>query len=439
MEEKRDKNGFKTITNISILLTEDCNFRCEYCFIDQNPSSISWETLKDTLNWLSRQNIHGEKLSVNFFGGEPLVKYDLIEKAVLYAEQELDDKFSFGVTTNGSLFNKERLDFFEKHNMSALFSIDGKKEIHNKHRKYKDGTGTFDDVEKNMKECVKRGLSPVGRPTYTPKTLPHLYETVRYLLDDVGFNSVSPTPAVDGYIEFTEEDYEEYQRQFDKINKYFKDKVLMEENVGLGYYNKCYRQFFSDTKMQAPCGAGKKYVAVNHRGDIFPCHRFVQWQEWKLGDVYEGIKFHQRRSLFHDFKNDETSDACKACENKFCGGGCYAVNYSTTGDIHKSNKTACRLSKLQWDNAISVYEELKTSKKFHKKYEGYIKRASKEWQREIGYLKDNQPEKTKNVTSKEKKKEIKQLKDRIANLETAVSSLTNIVLENIEGDDKYNG
>jgi uncharacterized protein len=319
--------------------------------------------------------------------------------------------------------------------MSALFSIDGIEEVHNRHRKYKDGSGTFKDVEENMKKCVERGISRVGRPTYTPETLPHLYETVKYLLDEIGFKSVSPTPAVDGFIEFTEEDYEEYDKQWKKINKYFKDSILMEEDVGLGYYSKCFRQHFGQHKMQTPCGAGKKYVGINHKGDIFPCHRFVQWQEWKLGDVYDGIKYNQRRSIFHDFHNDDTSEECRKCDNKFCGGGCFAVNYSTTGDIHKTSKDSCKLSKLQWDNAMDIYEELKMSNKFQQKYSQYIENAPEEIKEEIGYndeeKRDNKQSRDKQqYQSSQKSNDIEELKKRVDNLEQAVSSISNIILEN---------
>lgn len=435
---KTDKNGFKPISNISVLITEDCNFACEYCFVKQNPNEMSWETLKQTINWLSKQNINKEKLSINFFGGEPLMRFDLIKKAVLYAENEMDDDFSFGITTNGSLFNDERLDFFEKHDIGALFSIDGTKEIHNKHRKYKDGSGTFDEVEINMKKCVERGLSPVGRPTYTPETLPYLFETVKYLLDEVGFNSVSPTPAVDGYIDFTEEDYKEYQKQFDKINKYFKDKILMEENAGLGYYDKCYRQFLSDTKMQTPCGAGKKYLGVNYKGELYPCHRFVQWPEWKLGDVYTGLKYNQRRKLFHDFDNDSTSEVCKACDNKFCGGGCYAVNYSTTGDVEKTNKTTCELSKLQWENALSVFDEMKNSKKFQNKYRQYFRMADEKLKDEVGFSEKQSQNHNNNCKNGNcNNSNLESLIKRINNLERAVSSMSQILFKKVE-EENYN-
>jgi len=439
-KNKKDLSS-KSISNIALLLTEDCNFRCEYCFIKKNPSKIDWETIIDTLDWLSDQNSKNERLSVNFFGGEPMLEYDLIKKTVLYADKEYKDDFKFSITTNGSLFNEEKLDFFEKHNISVLFSIDGPEHVHNIHRKTTDGSDSFHQVEWAMKEVVKRGLGNVARPTYTPDTLPYLFETVKYLLEDVGFKTASPTPATDGFKQFSEEDYKEYDRQFDKIDKYFKDRVLRGESAGINYYQKCFRQELSDASMKAPCGAGKKYVAVNHAGDIFPCHRFVQWPEWKIGNVKSGITEKDLRSIFANFENDKTDPKCAKCDNKFCGGGCFASNYSQTGSIYKTSDMACELSKRQWDRSMEVLNELKNEPKFQSQFSNLINRASKETKNKLG-IKENKKSScnsSKNHSNKHKNRtvqksnQIKTLEQRVLKLEQTVQSLSQVVLDLVEG------
>ena len=437
---KKDLSS-KSISNIALLLTEDCNFRCEYCFIKKNPNKIDWGTIVDTLSWLSGQNSKNERLSVNFFGGEPMLEYDLIKKTVLYAEKEYEDNFKFSITTNGSLFDEEKLDFFEDHNISVLFSIDGPEHVHNIHRKTTDGSDSFHQVEWAMKEVVKRGLGNVARPTYTPDTLPYLFETVKYLLEEVGFKTASPTPATDGFKQFSEEDYKEYDRQFDKIDKYFKDRVLRGDSAGINYYQKCFRQELSDASMKAPCGAGKKYVAVNHAGDIFPCHRFVQWPEWKIGNVKNGITKTDLREIFANFENDKTDPKCAKCDNKFCGGGCFASNYSQTGSIYKTSDMSCELSKRQWERSMKVFDELKNEPKFQSQFSSLYKRASNNTKERLGIRdkKKNSCNSNNNHSNKhrhrpsQKNNQIKRLEQRIIKLEKTIQSVSQVVLDLVGG------
>jgi radical SAM protein with 4Fe4S-binding SPASM domain len=184
--------------------------------------------------------------------------------------------------------------------------------------------------------------------------------------------------------------------------------------------------------MKAPCGAGKKYVAVNHAGDIFPCHRFVQWPEWKIGNVKNGITETSLRSIFVDFDNYKTDPKCAKCDNKFCGGACFASNYSQTGNIYKTSDMACELSKRQWDRSLKIFDELKNNSAFKKQFSNLFNRASKKTKAKLG-IENEQARKGHNPNNKINNKQIEKLNQRILKLEKTVSSMSQVVLDLVEG------
>jgi uncharacterized protein len=428
----------KPITHISYLITEDCNFRCEYCFYKQNPKETDFKTAKKVIDWLDNQPDKSNDRHVQFFGGEPLMRWDLMVQVVKYAKTK-NNNFRFGVTTNGSLLDEEKFDFCEEENIGLLFSTDGIEEAQNTHRKDVNGKGTFHLIEDNMREAVKRGIAPTARLTYTPDTVQYLYDSVTFLLDDIGFGNVAPTPAIDSYNPFEKEDYEEWDRQYEKLNERLKKKVINGENPGMSYHRKCFRQMLRDDNMKSPCGAGKKFVGVNWKGELFPCHRFVQWPEWKLGDVWNGITNNEKREKTAKFSHIKSNEKCAECDNGFCGGTCLAAKYEENKDINEPTETGCILSKNQWDNAVDMFENMKKNGRFVEAFPELVKKH--DVNNIFGLSDQKQEPKTKQKTYNHNKrptnigdvyKKVNQIDERLQKLENLIIKLAKAQLTDLK-------
>jgi uncharacterized protein len=401
----------KNITHVSVLITEDCNFRCDYCFIKRNPKVMKEQTMKDLIDWMDTNNPKNVSPHIQFFGGEPLTEWDLMVSAIEYAQQK-DRKFRFGVTSNGSLLNDERIEFLKTNDVGVLFSIDGCKEAHNTHRKYPNGKQTFKDVIKNAKKAIKAGIAPTSRLTYTPDTIELLAKSVTFLLDEVGFKNVAPTPAIDSYHQFSDEDLREWNIQYEKINKRFKDRISSGEQTGMNYLGKCFRQILNEDKMSSPCGAGKRFAGVNWKGELFPCHRFVQWPEWKFGEIYNGVTKPEVRRLTAEYDVNMNSPKCASCDNGFCGGTCLAANYENNKNINVPSQDGCKMSKKQWNNAKKLYKEMG-------KKEGFINLYGEKKQKQSEQL-TYQPSKSKNKPNKSR---LEHKVDKLINLSVKQSEL----------------
>jgi len=354
-------NKGQKITNVTLHLTEECNLRCDYCFVSKNPKKVSWEVAKETIDFLCDPAISGDATEVHlqFFGGEPMMQYDMIKRIVEYSKTK-NKKVNFGITTNATLFNEERLDFFEKERIGVLFSIDGGEESQGIHRRTVDGRNSWPMIEKHMSDVIRIQPQITARLTYTPKTLPYLYDNFVYLVDEVGFSGCAPSCAYDSYLPFTEKDWEEWDRQYEKLAARYIERIKTEGNPGGDHYiDKCLRQIVNGNKLDSPCGAGRAFVGVSVAGTLHPCHRFVQWPEWSFGDVWRGVVDEEKRLITAQFNAFKSNPKCIDCDNGFCGGVCLAANYENSGSIFIPSKDGCIVSKKQWEVAKKIYEELK--------------------------------------------------------------------------------
>lgn len=354
------KNEGQKITHATLHLTEDCNLRCDYCFVSKNPKRCTLEVGKAAIDFLCDPVISGDAQQVHlqFFGGEPFMEFELMKQIVEYAKTK-NKKVKFGVTTNATLFTPERLEFIKEHKIEVLFSIDGAKKSQDIHRKTVAGKSSWPAIEKHMKDMIAIQPQITARLTYTPKTLPYLYENVVYLVDEVGFSGCAPSCAYDSYIPFTEEDWEEWDRQYELLAQRYIRKVKEGGAGGDHYIDKCLRQIVNGQKLQSPCGAGKAFVGISPTGTLHPCHRFVQWPEWEIGNVWEGITNEKKRQITQGFDVFKARPECADCRNGFCGGTCLAANYENNGSIWVPSKDGCIVSMKQWKVAERIYEELK--------------------------------------------------------------------------------
>lgn len=348
------------ITSASFGLTRSCNLRCSYpCFTHGCTSgSMSWATAKRSVEFLLDNAVkvkHARAVDIAFWGGEPLLEWDLLQKIVVYAEQlgeAMSVPVTFGGTTNGTLLTPEKFDFLDEHKVLFMVSFDGTKETHDLHRKFVNGDGSHDVVLANLKHALKRWPFYRVRMSPTTERISNFYEDMKYIFE-LGVNHIMFSPAYES--NFTEEHWKIFEEQSCKLIDYMAEQRRAGRELEVEHF----RSYVAPDNSKYPCGAGRHYVHINHEGYIFACHRFEKFddhrpymeREFCLGDVRHGIVKHGVRDMFINF-----SPVCKGGScwgTNVCWGGCYAVNYDLTGDIRKAPESVCNYVKAQTN--ISKY------------------------------------------------------------------------------------
>jgi uncharacterized protein len=364
-EDIKYVNTIKPVIKAMCLnMTHDCNLRCEYCFASQGTYNgekafLSFETGKKAFDYLVKNSGNRKNLEVDFFGGEPLMNFDVIKKLVDYGrslEKEYNKHFRFTITTNGVLLDEEKMDYINENMDNVVLSIDGRKETNDRMRKTINKKGSYDLIVDNYKRFIsKRGSKDYfARGTYTSNNL-DFSEDVKHMRE-LGFDKISVEPVV-------AKDEEKYALKKEHVDILKKEYEKLAEYYIESYKSKDRRfQFFHFNieleggpciyKRSIGCGAGTEYVAVTPSGDLYPCHQFVGNEEFIIGNVEEGIT---NRALADKFKNVSVNDkpACRDCWAKyFCSGGCHANAYNFNKDFTVPYDVGCELEKKRIECAI---------------------------------------------------------------------------------------
>lgn len=346
-----------------LLISQDCNLRCEYCFAETGDfgmgrSLMSLETGKKAIDFLLEKSGNRENLELDFFGGEPLMNFDVVKEIVEYArmrEKEYGKNFRFTVTTNGLLLTDDKIDFINKEMSNVVLSIDGRKCVNDRMRHRVDGTGCYDTIiEKFRKTVDSRGDKEYYvRGTYTKYNL-DFSEDVFHLYEQ-GFDQISVEPVVapdTAPYALTEKELPAIFAEYDKLAG-----RLLENDKNGKHFN--FFHFMLDLdqgpcaiKRLRGCGCGNEYVAISPNGDIYPCHQFVGIDEWKMGNLNEETFDYKIKDYFAS-AHIYTKEECKKCWAKFyCSGGCNANNYIYAGDVHNAYKMSCEIEKKRLECAI---------------------------------------------------------------------------------------
>ena len=346
-------------------ISHDCNLRCKYCFaatgdFGTGRKLMPFETGKKAIDFLLEKSADRQNLELDFFGGEPLMNFNVVKQIVQYArskEKEYNKHFRFTITTNGLLLDDDRIDFINKEMHNVVLSIDGRKEINDKVRVRVDGSGCYDTIIPKYKKLVeKRGDKEYYvRGTFTKYNLDFTNDV--FALYDAGFDQISVEPVVADPKEdyaITLGDLADVFTEYEKLTK-----KLLEFNKDGKKFN--FFHFMIDLdqgpcaiKRLRGCGCGNEYVAITPDGDIYPCHQFVGIEEYKMGNLDDGTFNLDMKKEFADAHVYNKPD-CKQCWAKFyCSGGCNANNYEYMGDIHKSHKLSCEMEKKRLECAIMI-------------------------------------------------------------------------------------
>lgn len=353
-------------------MAHDCNLACRYCFAGEGEyhgrrALMSFEVGKKALDFLVENSGNRVNLEVDFFGGEPLMNWQVVKELVAYGrslEEPRGKKFRFTLTTNGVLLNDEILEFANREMDNIVLSIDGRKEVHDKMRPFRGGQGSYDSVvPKFIKTAESRGQRKYYvRGTYTHDNLDFSEDVLH--LADLGFQQISVEPVVaeatDPYA-ITEADLPALKEEYDKLAM----EMARRRREGRGFN---FFHFMIDleggpcvAKRLSGCGSGTEYLAVTPWGDLYPCHQFVGNEKFLMGNVEEGIG---REDLREQFKccNVYAKDKCRKCFAKFyCSGGCAANSYHFHGNINDTYDVGCELQRKRVECAVMLkVDELET-------------------------------------------------------------------------------
>lgn len=346
-------------------IAHDCNMCCKYCFAGEGEYSgdrslMSFEVGKIALDFLIEQSGSRKNLEVDFFGGEPLLNFDVVKQLVAYArsiEKEKGKNFRFTLTTNGVLLNDEVMEWANKECYNVVLSLDGRKETNDRMRRTRNDKGTYDLIlpkfQKMAKERNQQGYYIRG--TYTHYNTDFANDILH--LADLGFEQLAMEPVVtDPKMDYAlqESDIPKLKDQYDLLAK----EMCKRNREGKGF---TFFHYMIDLeggpciyKRISGCGVGTDYMAVTPWGDLYPCHQFVGDEKFLLGNVFDGVK---NTDIVNEFKlcNVYSREACQDCFAKlYCSGGCSANAYHTTGKITGTCDMSCELHRKRVENAIMI-------------------------------------------------------------------------------------
>lgn len=346
-------------------IAHDCNLACRYCFAEEGEyhgrrALMSFEVGKKALDFLIANSGSRRNLEVDFFGGEPLLNFQVVKDLVAYGrEQEKihNKNFRFTLTTNGVLLDDDIIAFANKEMSNVVCSIDGRKEINDKMRPFRKGDGSYDlIVPKFQKLAESRGQDKYYvRGTFTKNNLDFSEDVLH--LANLGFKQISVEPVVaeetDSYA-LREEDLPVLFEQYDKLAKEMVERKKEGKDFNFFHFMIDLEGGPCVAKRLSGCGSGTEYLAVTPWGDFYPCHQFVGKEEFLMGNVDEGIT---NLDLQRKFKkcNVYAKPKCRDCFAKFyCSGGCAANSYNFTGDINNAYDVGCELQKKRIECAIMI-------------------------------------------------------------------------------------
>lgn len=353
------------IKALCLHIAHTCNLNCSYCFASQGKyhgerALMSFEVGKRALDFLIENSGSRRNLEVDFFGGEPLMNFDVVKRLVEYArsiEKEKNKNFRFTLTTNGVLVDDDVIDFANREMSNVVLSLDGRREVHDRYRVDYAGNGSWDKIVPKFQKFVaaRGGKNYYMRGTFTHAN-PDFLEDIKVMLD-LGFSELSMEPVVAAEGDpaaLTEGDKAIVLKQYEQLA----ELMLRRDKEGKPF---TFYHYMIDLKggpciykRISGCGSGTEYMAVTPWGDLYPCHQFVGDEKFRLGDIWNGVSNTEIQKEFASC-NVYAREECRDCWAKlYCSGGCAANAYHSTGSVRGVYKYGCDLFRKRMECAIAV-------------------------------------------------------------------------------------
>ena len=359
------KKRSTVVKALCLHIAHDCNLACQYCFAEEGEyhgrrALMSYEVGKQALDFLIENSGSRKNLEVDFFGGEPLMNWQVVKDLVAYGrEQEKlhDKKFRFTLTTNGVLLNDEVMEFANREMSNVVLSIDGRQKVHDKMRPFRNGKGSYDLVVPRFQKLAesRNQNNYYVRGTFTRNNLDFSEDVLH--LADLGFKQISVEPVVASPEEsyaLMEEDIPEICEQYDRLAAEMVKRHGTEKDFNFFHFMIDLTGGPCVYKRLSGCGSGTEYLAVTPWGDLYPCHQFVGEEKFLMGNVFDGI---QNTDLRDEFKgcNVYAKEKCRDCFARFyCSGGCAANSYNFHGSINDAYDIGCELQRKRVECAVMI-------------------------------------------------------------------------------------
>ena len=350
-------------------IAHDCNLACKYCFAEegtyhgQKKELMSYEVGTKALDFLVENSGNRRNLEVDFFGGEPLLNFEVVKGIVAYGrelEKKYKKKFRFTLTTNGVLISDDVIEFCNKEMDNVVLSIDGRQEVHNRMRPFQSGFPSYGLILPKIKKFAnsRKQQKYYVRGTFTHHNL-DFSEDVLHLAEE-GFKQISIEPVVadprDDYA-LQDEDLPKLFEEYDRLVREMVKRHGTDEEFNFFHFMIDLEGGPCVYKRLSGCGAGTEYLAVTPTGELYPCHQFVGNEKFLMGNIFDGISEDAGASIQTDFKkcNVYAKDSCRDCFARFyCSGGCAANAYNFNKDILKNYELGCELQRKRVECAIAI-------------------------------------------------------------------------------------
>jgi len=372
------------INAATLALTEDCSCRCSYCFCGEKyKENMSIETAEKALCWLIKESGNSPAISIDFWGGEPMVRMDLIRHLVENVAPRLPKPIRWNMTTNGVHLTKANCEWLKAWGVGFMISMDGRKETQDRHRRLANGGSSYDVIVKHLPHVFRLWPMMKVRSTVTVESVPELIEDIMHLYD-LGFRRFATSPAYEG--DWTEEKLAVYEQQIEKLADFYRAAMEAGEPIYFKGLDDAIGDLIGESERMLRrhmCGAGRNYLGIGVDGSIYPCHRFNDFEdrrpwrakEWCIGHIDHGItRAAYRLTGFLCPTNTVDGGGCPGLRS------CYYVNVGQTGDLHVYPELRIREYQAYKRAAIAIYNDLCRNKVFVH----YLRRyqpAAKRWQR----------------------------------------------------------
>lgn len=347
------------LKSLCLLISQTCNMKCDYCFVDKGTFGEEESLMDEDISLKAVdfliENSKTKHIEIDFFGGEPLINWNVVKKTVEYGVKKSKEKgkvLRFSLTTNGILLDDEKINFLKENSVSLILSLDGPPKINNMHRKLKNGYPSFDYIFKKI-EKVKNYEGYYIRGTFTSKTK-SVFENAKFFYEN-GFNNVSLEPVIlekENPLSIKNGDLKDLMLEYEKLGEYLFNEKLKGNKYNFYHFNIDLSSGSCLGKMSFGCGAGVEYLAVDTKGDLYPCHFLKEFKEFKIGNIFYGID-ENKKSYFLFLNNIDSKENCRSCWAKYlCGGGCIAHSYFINKDPLKIPNEFCEIQKKRIEIAL---------------------------------------------------------------------------------------
>ncbi|MGO0123450.1 thioether cross-link-forming SCIFF peptide maturase [Desulfothermobacter acidiphilus] len=352
--------------SLCLMVAQACNLRCSYCFAGEGDYGATGlmpvEVARAAVDFLLESSGPRREVELDFFGGEPLLNFPVVQETIRYGKRrarERGKRISFTLTTNAVLLDEVRERFLLQEEVNLVLSVDGRPEVHDRVRRFPDGSGSYRQVMSNIERCYRewaarpRSSYCYLRGTFTRFNLDFASDFAH--LFDLGFRHISLEPVVappSAPYALKEEDLPLLLREYERLLELYLRCWERGDKVYFFHFELDPDGGPCLTKRLSGCGAGFAYVAVDIQGDLYPCHQFVGREEFRLGHLETGLA---RPELVESFRQAHVyrKGSCSSCWARFlCGGGCHASAYFANGDLLTPYAIGCRLMQGRLECAL---------------------------------------------------------------------------------------